>query len=57
MTMPSDDELLRRAVTGVRPKRGAPRWSAVSDLFLLGSTYSQMLCMRFDLNPDEKVRP
>lgn len=57
MTMPSDEELLRRAVTTATKRRTAPRWSAVADRFVIGSTYAGMLCERFDLNPDEMVKP
>lgn len=53
-----DAELLRRAVRSARARdRGfSPRWVAVSETFALGSTYSQQLCRRFDLDPDEKVK-
>jgi hypothetical protein len=56
-----DEELLRRAVTGARDRKTPrhnkhPRWVAVMDLFLLGSTYSHELCRRFGLDPDEQVR-
>lgn len=53
-----DAELLRRAVTNARSPytRGAHwRWTAVKDVFCLGSTFSQQLCRRFDLDPDEFV--
>jgi hypothetical protein len=55
-----DDELLRRAVITCRDhsrRKGEkhPRWTAVMDAFLLGSTYSHQLCLRFGLNPDEEV--
>ena len=55
-----DEELLRRAVTSARAKRHGnirhPRWCAVSDAFLLGSTYSAQLCRRFGLDPEEMVK-
>jgi len=53
-----DDELLRRAVTTAKPRgRGyAPRWTAIMDTFLLGSTFSHQLCHRFGLDPEERVR-
>ena len=52
-----DEELLRRAVTNARKGRGyQPRWAAVMDSFMLGSTYAWQLCNRFGLDPDEKVR-
>lgn len=56
----SDDDLLRRAVKGARVMRGPkslkhPRWVAVSEQFALGSTYSWRLCVRYGLDPDEKV--
>ena len=55
----SDEVLLERAVKTARAKgRGyQPRWVAVMDRFMLGSTYSMQLCRRFGLDPDEKVRP
>lgn len=54
----ADEELLRRAVTAAKAQgRGyQPRWVAVMDCFLLGSTFSRQLCIRFGLNPDEKVK-
>ncbi len=52
----SDEELLRRAVRGARPRfKGSPRWAAVMDTFALGSTYAQQLCRRFSVDPDETV--
>ena len=50
-----DDELLRRVVRHVvrsRPRRVEFAWSAVSESFGLGSTYSMQLCRRFGLDPD-----
>lgn len=58
--MPSDNALLFRAVTSARkvknPRYGIPRWKSVMDRLLLGSTYAREICMRFNLDPDEKVR-
>lgn len=53
-----DIELLRRAVSGAVPRRPGmhPRWVAVQDIFLLGSTYATQLCQRYGLDPDEMVR-
>jgi hypothetical protein len=56
----TDTELLRRAVTQCRDRLSRkgekhPRWLAVNDTFLLGSTYSRELCRRFGLDPDEMV--
>lgn len=54
-----DEELLRRAVFTARATRSRgyqPRWVAVMDAFLLGSTYAQHLCRRFGYDPYEKVR-
>ena len=53
----SDEELLRRAMTSARGPRGLPveRWVAVKYTFAVGSTFARQLCLRFDLNPDEKV--
>lgn len=55
-----DTELLRRAVGQCRDRLSRkgekhPRWVAVMDTFLLGSTYSHQLCRRFGLDPDEMV--
>lgn len=55
-----DAELLGRAVRECRPRRRygkLPRWAAVSDQFVLGSTYAHQLCRRFGVDPDEKVSP
>ena len=56
-----DVELLKRVVGQVRSRqyrKGArhPRWFAVADNFLLGSTYSAQLCVRFGFDPDEMVK-
>lgn len=53
-----DNELLGRAVRTARARgRGyMPRWVGVSEAFALGSTYSQQLCRRFGLDPDERVK-
>lgn len=53
----TDEELLRRAVANARSSRKYhPRWSAVADAFVLGSTFATRLCRRFGLDPDEQVR-
>jgi hypothetical protein len=52
-----DEKLIERAVRNARPLRRAPRWSAISDQFSLGCTYSKQLCRRFDLEPDEILAP
>lgn len=54
-----DHELLRRAVFTARATRSRgyqPRWVAVMDVFLLGSTFANHLCRRFGYDPDEQVR-
>jgi hypothetical protein len=56
----TDEDLLRRAVRGARhrgygKRQKHPRWVAVANLFALGSTFSQQLCGRFGIDPDEKV--
>lgn len=51
----SDADLLRRVVRHVahnRPRRKEFAWSAVSEAFGLGSTYSMQLLRRFGLDPD-----
>ena len=51
-----DEKLLERAVKGARPWRvDGPRWTAISDTFGLGSTYSRQLCRRFGLDPEQQV--
>ncbi len=59
MTMPTDEELLGRAVRQAQLPRDAamgPRWRAVMDTFQLGSTYAKELCERFGVDPDETLR-
>lgn len=56
-----DDELLRRAVRTCRAtskNKGVahPRWVAVMETFIVGSSYAHALCQRFGLDPDEMVR-
>lgn len=61
----SDSELIKRALYALRHRRPlrrprrllVPLWSNVMDVFALGSTYSQQLCRRFGLDPEEMVRP
>jgi len=56
----ADAELLRRAVRNCRPRRKSgrsPKWHAVSETFVLGSTYSAQLCRRFGVDPDAEVSP
>lgn len=57
----SAEELLERAVRSARDRRHRKgqahwRWVAVMDAFALGSTYAQMLCRLFGLDPDEMVK-
>lgn len=57
----ADDELLRRVVKTCRAlayRKGTPhpRFVAVMDNFLLGSTSAAELCRRFGFDPDEMVR-
>jgi hypothetical protein len=57
--MPTDEELLARAVRNSQLPRDAamgPRWRAVMNTFVLGSTYAQELCHRFGIDPDETLR-
>lgn len=56
-----DEELLRRAVRqcrGRQCRKGAahPRWTAVMDNFMLGSTFASQLCRRFGFDPNEMVK-
>lgn len=53
-----DDHLLKRAVQNARPPTvtvGQYRWVVVGKVFGLGSTFSQQLCRRFGLDPDDVV--
>lgn len=52
-----DAELLSRAVRGARAKRGQPHWTAISDVFGLGSTYSAQLCRRYGVDPEAVTKP
>lgn len=53
----SDDALLARAVKNARSSHHwHPRWTAVADIFSLGSTYSAELCRRYGVDPDAQVR-
>jgi hypothetical protein len=57
----ADEQLLERAVRSCRGRNSRkgvrhPRWTAVMDTFLLGSSYSRELCQRFNLDPDEMVK-
>lgn len=54
-----DEKLLERAVRTARAPRTRGyhyRWVAVSEAFMLGSTFSRQLCRRFGLDPDERIR-
>lgn len=51
-----DAELLKRAVTNARPRKGRTvRWAVISDAFGLGSTYSIQLCRRFGIDPYQQI--
>jgi hypothetical protein len=52
-----DCDLVKRALRNCRPKKPgqSPRWSAVSDSFCLGSTFSIELCRRFNIDPHEQL--
>jgi ribosomal protein S13 len=52
----SDEELLRRAVQNIRPRRRVARWVATMELLGLGSTYAHEICARFGLDPDEEIK-
>lgn len=55
-----DNELVGRALKSLRRRRGRgrqPLWANVADAFALGSTYSQQLCRKYGLDPDEMVKP
>ena len=56
-----DADLLFRAVRTARSRDVRksvlhPRYVAVMDAFLLGSTYAAQLCRRFGFDPNEMVR-
>lgn len=50
-----DRILLARAVKAARPTEAGscPRWAVVRDLFALGSTSANALCVEFGVDPDE----
>lgn len=53
------EQLVERAVRNVMPRTlggNEIRWSAISDAFGLGSTYSIELCKKFGLDPEEYIR-
>lgn len=52
-----DAELLERAIRYAvsRENFPMPRWTAVMDTFLIGSTEALALCRRFHLDPDEDI--
>jgi len=52
----TDEDLLRRAMQNMHPRRKSPRWVAAMERFGLGSTYAHELCARFDLDPDEEIK-
>lgn len=53
-----DNELLYSIVRNIRPQRGRKcyRWVAIMELTMLGSGYSQQLCRRFGMDPDEMIK-
>ena len=51
-----DSELVRRAVTACRGRRGDPQWAAVMDTFGLGSTFARQLCRKHGVDPDRRTR-
>lgn len=60
----TDEELMFRAVRAARGMSthrsrslAIPRWTAVMEVFVCGSTTAKELCRRFNLNPDELVKP
>lgn len=60
MTTPTDEELLGRAVRLARSHskrlgQKHPRWVAVMEAFVVGSTSGKELCVRFGLDPEEEV--
>lgn len=50
-------EMIRRAVTNAKPRKGYPcaRWVAVCETLAYGSTTSRELCRHFGLDPDEII--
>jgi len=52
----ADEDLLRRAMMNIRPRRRTVRWVTVMETFGLGSTYAKQLCERFDYDPEEKLK-
>lgn len=57
----SDDDLLLRAVRNAldsNKNKGVPhpRWEAVMDIFVVGSSYAHLICQRFGYDPEELVQ-
>lgn len=50
-----DRELVWRVMRSLRPRPKVQRWVAVMETFLLGSTYAHQLCLRFGLDPEERI--
>ena len=58
MTMPTDEELIRRVIAGLKSKprqRKSPRWAIAMNAFMLGSTYAAILVERLGFDPNELV--
>lgn len=56
-----DEVLLARAARSAldsNKNKGVahPRWVAVMDTFVVGSTYAHLICRRFGMDPDEMVK-
>ncbi len=61
--LPDSDELVRRAIAGIRRRSmlrgrsgGVPLWSKVMDAFGLGSAPAKVLCRKHGFDPDLLVR-
>ncbi len=50
--------LVERAARAAVPRDAgkAPRWSAVKDVFMVGSTTAMAICREFRINEDEEVQ-
>lgn len=51
----SSDELVKRAIRSLKPKRGLYLWCEVMKTFGLGSTFAQQLCRKHGFDPDAVI--
>jgi hypothetical protein len=49
------DAVLRRAVENLKTNIDGERWRYVADAFLLDPEAAKQLCLRYNLDPEERV--